>query len=106
MSRALVKRESRIELRVTSEQKRLVESAARSQGRSLSDFAVAELSRAAEHALREREELSILTLGARDREFFCETMLNPPKANAKLRAAFKHHGKVTAQSSDLPEPRR
>jgi uncharacterized protein (DUF1778 family) len=74
MSRALVKRESRIELRVTSERKRLVESAARSQGRSLSDFAVVELSRAAKHALREREELSILTLSARDRRDGVESL--------------------------------
>ncbi len=78
----------RIEARLTSEQKEVIQRAADLKGRSLSDFVIDSAQRAAEATLREHE---VLTLTARESRAFVESLLNPPAPNARLRAAFARH---------------
>lgn len=84
-------RQERLEARVTSDQKRLIERAAQLRGTSVTDFVVAKLQEAAAETIRDFE-----TLHLRDeaRELFVHALLNPPEPNeaAKQAAArYKEH---------------
>ena len=70
-----VKKEARLEARVTIEQKRLMERAAFLRGQNLTEFMVAVLSETAIQTIKERE---LLELTARDRQVFANALLNPP----------------------------
>ena len=83
-------RQERLEARVTSDQKRLIERAARLRGTSVTDFMVAELQEAAVQTIKEFETLQLLD-EARDR--FVQTLLNPPEPNEAARAAAARYKK-------------
>lgn len=76
----------RLEARVTSEQKELIERAADLEGRSLTDFLVASAAAAAKQVIQEHE---ILKLAAQDRAVFLAALQNPPEPNAKLRELLR-----------------
>lgn len=76
----------RLEARVTSEQKELIERAADLEGRSLTDFVVASVAAAAKQVIQEHE---ILKLAAQDRAVFLAALQNPPEPNAKLRELLR-----------------
>jgi uncharacterized protein (DUF1778 family) len=78
----------RIEIRATSEQKRLLERAAEIRGTTLTGFI---LNRAQEAATAAIQEFELLELRNQDRRLFVETLLNPPKPNGALRAAAARH---------------
>ena len=87
-------KDSRIDLRVTAEQKALLEKAASMQGVSLSAYTLLHLLPQAQKDIKEREKL-ILT--DRDRDLFLSTIANPPKLKGKLKTAIRQyrvrHGK-------------
>ena len=76
----------RLETRVTSEQKRLIEQAAKLEGRSITDFVLASAQAAARQVIQEH---AILKLTIKDREVFVHALMNPPEPNAKLREAVR-----------------
>ncbi len=81
--RSTAKRE-RLEARLTSEQKALLQHAADLQGRTLSDFVLENVLRDAQEVIREHE---VIRLTAEDSRIFMEAVLNPPAPSARLRAA-------------------
>ncbi len=83
MAHTSTKRE-RLEVRISPEQKELLQYAAALQGRSLSDFVTESVQRAVEEAVREH---AVITLTARDSATFAEAILNPPVPSEQLRAA-------------------
>jgi uncharacterized protein (DUF1778 family) len=77
---------NRIDLRVSSEQKELLERAASLQGLSLSAYL---LSHGLKAAKAELETYQKLVLSDRDRELFLSLVTNPPKPNQSLKDAMK-----------------
>jgi uncharacterized protein (DUF1778 family) len=90
MAKALkaTQRVERVEIRATSEQKRLLERAAEIRGTTLTGFI---LNQAQEAATATIQEFELLELRNEDRRLFVETLLNPPKPNNALRAAAARH---------------
>jgi uncharacterized protein (DUF1778 family) len=81
-------RSERLEARISSEQKALLQRAAELQGRSLTDFVVAS---AQEAALRTIEDMQIVRLSAADSAAFAEALLKPRAPAPKLRAAVRRY---------------
>lgn len=73
----------RLEARVSSELKELIQRAAALEGRSLSDFVVESAQRAAEETIRER---AVITLSVQDSHAFAKALFNPPSPSDRLRA--------------------
>lgn len=86
---------SRLEARITAEQKELIERAAAYEGRSVSDFVVATVQQAAKAVIQEHE---VLRLNESQSRAFVETLLNPPKPNDALQqAADEYREDVTSR---------
>ena len=85
---ASVQRAERLEVRITSAQKRLIERAAELRGTSVTDFVVSNIQVAAAETVKEFESLFL-----RDeaREIFVKALLNPPEPNEALKAATARH---------------
>jgi uncharacterized protein (DUF1778 family) len=77
-------RPERLEARVTSAQKRLIERAAQLRGTSVTDFVVTNLQAAAAATIRDFETLC---LRDEERELFVHALLNPPEPNDTAKAA-------------------
>jgi uncharacterized protein (DUF1778 family) len=76
----------RLGFRLEKSAKRLIERAARLEGRSLTDFCLAALTEKARSIVAEREALA---LSERDREAFFRALVQPPRVNARLRHALR-----------------
>jgi len=83
-----VSKKNRLEARLTAEQKRQIEHAARIKGTSVSDFVVLS---AADAALRTIREHEVLTLNERAREAFAQALLSPPAPGRRLLAAARRY---------------
>jgi len=81
-------RTERTEARLLPEQKNRIEQAARLTGLSVSDFMVQHADAA---AIKTIQAHSAWTLVDRDRDEFLQAILNPPKPNARLKAAAKRY---------------
>jgi uncharacterized protein (DUF1778 family) len=80
-------RTERMELRIRPTAKRTIQRAMALTGLSASDLAY----QAARRAIDEHER--IVLVGA-DREAFLDLIANPPRANARLKRAFRRHRRV------------
>jgi uncharacterized protein (DUF1778 family) len=92
---AVIQRESkkeRLEARLTPEQKKHIEHAARIKGTSVSDFVVLSADDAAVRTIREQE---VLTLNEHARDVFVRALLNPPAPGRRLVAAAKRYKERT-----------
>lgn len=78
----------RLEARVSPDLKRLFQRAADLQGVTLSDFLIASLRQAAVQTVEQHE---VIQLSERDAALFARVMSNPPKPNARLRAAARRY---------------
>ncbi len=78
----------RLEARITPEQKRIFERAARIRGTSLTDFVVASAQQAATETINSFE---VLTLRGAGRDVFVDALLHPPAPNAAARAAARRY---------------
>jgi len=78
------RRAERVEARVTSEQKELLERAAALEGRSMTDFIITSAQEAAADTIARHE---LLQLSPQDQRAFVDALLNPPVPNEALRAA-------------------
>ncbi len=91
MAHGVMERESkkeRLEARLTQEQKKHIEHAARIKGTSVSDFVVLSADDAALRTIREQE---VLTLNEHAREIFANALLNPPAPSGRLVTAAKRY---------------
>lgn len=82
-------KDERIEFRVSSEMKTLIQQAASLQGISTSDFLAATAYREAKKTV---EEHDIIRLTREESERFVDLLLNPPAPNAKLKKLMKSAG--------------
>ena len=77
---------NRIDLRVSREQKEILETAASIKGVSLSAYLLANCLQIAKADLAEHQKL---VLSERDRDLFLSLIANPPKPNQSLVAAMQ-----------------
>lgn len=80
--------EGRMDVRLASEHKALIEKAAAYSGESLTGFTVSTLVREARRVVQEHE---LITLSVRDRERFVALLDSPPAPNEALRQAAQRH---------------
>lgn len=80
------RRKERLDARVTREEKEAIETAATLRGVSFSDFVRMVTKEAALSTIREYE---VLTLSQKSKKIFVETLLSPPKPNAKALSAAR-----------------
>jgi uncharacterized protein (DUF1778 family) len=85
-------RAQRLETRVTTEQKNLIERAAVLQGRTITDFVLTSAQDAARRAIEEHQQLE---LSVRDSEAFVEALLNPRPVNDRLRDTMRRYRAAT-----------
>jgi len=90
-------RKQRLEARVTAEQKALFEHAAALEGRSLTDFMITALQRAAQEAVEVHE---MMVLSKADQEAFINHFLNPPEPGPALRKLRDNYYRVSTEESD------
>ena len=81
-------KDSRIDLRVTAEQKALLEKAASLSGVSLSAYTLLHL---LPQAQKDIEKIERLTLTDRDRDLFLAALTNPPQLQGKLKSAIANY---------------
>lgn len=79
-------KQSRVDLRVSPEQKELLERAASIRGLSLSSYL---LSNSIEAAIKDIESHEKLVLSDNDRDLFLSLMENPPEPNQALKSAMR-----------------
>jgi uncharacterized protein (DUF1778 family) len=85
-------RAQRLEARVTTEQKRLIEHAAALQGRTLTDFVLTSVQDAARRAIEQHQQLE---LSVRDSQAFVDALLHPKPVNARLRDTVRRYREIT-----------
>jgi uncharacterized protein (DUF1778 family) len=85
-----IRKEQRLEARVTPEQKRLIERAATLRGTTVTEFVVASAQDAAADTIKNFE---VLHLRDQAREVFVNAVLNPPTPNRAARAAATRYKK-------------
>lgn len=95
-SAAIIKeaKKERLEARLTPEQKKHIERAARIKGTSVSDFVILSAADAAERTIREQQ---VLVLNERAAREFAEALLNPPPPNERLIAAMRRYHRRTGK---------
>jgi len=83
---------ARFEARITEDQKAIFFRAAALGGhRSLTEFVIESAQEKANAIIREHD---ILSLSAKDKRLFVDTLLNPPAPNEKLKQAAKRYKKL------------
>jgi uncharacterized protein (DUF1778 family) len=81
---AVTQKKERLEARIPSNMKKLIQKAADLEGRTLTDFIISSSVNAARTVIREQ---TTLELTARDQTLFAEALLNPPEPQKSLRVA-------------------
>ena len=85
------RKKSRLEARISSEDKELLKRAADLQGCSLTEFVVRSAQEAARKAVKEHQ---MMFLTSRDTEVFVKALLKPPAPSKKLKRAAARYKKV------------
>lgn len=78
----------RLEARISSQQKRLFEKAARIQGRTLTEFVLHSAQVIASNVLQEQ---SLMKLSAKETEKFVDSLLNTPAPGVRLAEAAERY---------------
>lgn len=81
-------RRERLEARVATEQKELLQDAAALEGQTLSEFLVSSALNRARAVIQEHQ---VVTLGRRDSEAFVNALLNPPPPNEAMQRAARRY---------------
>jgi uncharacterized protein (DUF1778 family) len=84
------RKESRLEARISAEDKEFLKRAADLQGCSLTEFVVRSAQDAARKAVKEHQ---IMSLTIRDTEVFVKALLKPPAPSKKLKRAAERYKK-------------
>jgi len=82
---------SRLEARISHEQKRLFQRAAELQGSTLTDFVVSALQGVATKVIQDHE---VMTLVGKDRDIFVSALLNPALPDGRLKKAVTRYKKI------------
>ena len=85
------RKRSRLDARLSTEEKELLKRAAALQGCTLTEFVVRSAQEAARKAVKEYQ---MMPLTARDTEAFVKAVLKPPAPSKKLKYAAAHYKKV------------
>jgi uncharacterized protein (DUF1778 family) len=85
----------RLDVRLSHEQKVMMQRAAALEGTTLSNFVIRSVQQAAERAIREHQ---VITLSARDSLVFADALLNPPAPSAGLRAAAARYQQMVEEA--------
>jgi uncharacterized protein (DUF1778 family) len=88
------RKRSRLEARISAEEKELFTRAANLQGCSLTEFVVRSAQEAARKAVREHQMMS---LTARDTEAFVKALLKPPAPSKKLKRAAERYKEIMGE---------
>ncbi len=86
-------KKDRMQIRIDSHTKKIIERAAGYSHKSISEFVISHSLAAAERLLEEHEKI---TLSDADWEVFYDALANPPKPNKALKKAYKKYRKVKA----------
>jgi len=84
-------RDSRLELRLASDEKVIIERAAALSGSNTTDFVRSTMLTAAKEAIRMHEVIELTAEGSR---VFVEALIDPPEPNEHLRALARESGVV------------
>lgn len=84
-------RDSRLELRLASDEKAIIERAAALSGSNTTDFVRSTMLTAAREAVRMHE---VITLTAEGSRVFVEAIIDPPEPNEHLRALARESGVI------------
>lgn len=84
---------ARLEARIPVEVYETMQRAAKLRGMTLTGYLLATVG---EDARRTVEEAEIMRLAREDQIRFAETLINPPKPNARLKRAAKRHAELIA----------
>ena len=90
----LAEKRERLDVRLSHEQKVLMQRAAALEGTTLSNFVIRSVQQAAEHAVREHQ---VITLSTRDSLVLAEALLNPPAPSTRLRTAAARHQQMVEE---------
>ncbi|NJM70652.1 MAG: DUF1778 domain-containing protein [Scytonema sp. RU_4_4] len=90
-----IRKNARLEARVTEEQKQLMERAAYLRGQNLTEFMVAVLAETAIQIIKDHE---FLELTERDRVTFAEALLNPPAPSEQAYADAQWYKQIMKKS--------
>jgi uncharacterized protein (DUF1778 family) len=85
-------RSERLEARVTTEIKGMIENAAAIQGRTVTDFLLTSVQDAARRVIEDHQRLD---LTIRDRQAFVEALLRPRPVNDRLRDTVRRYRDLT-----------
>ena len=85
-------RGNRLEARITSEQKALIQRAAELEGRSVTDFVITSVQSAAKRTLEEHE---VIVLSAADSRAFVQALLEPPPVSERMRDTARRYRAMT-----------
>ena len=85
---------SRLEARISAEDKEFLKRAADLQGCSLTEFVVRSAREAARKAVKEHQ---IMSLSTRDTEAFVKALLKPPAPSKKLKRAAERYKKIMGE---------
>jgi uncharacterized protein (DUF1778 family) len=76
---------ARLEARISTDLHAMLKRAAELQGRTMTDFVVAAVQEAAQHAI---EQAEVIRLSLADQECFAQALLSPPPPTPALLRAF------------------
>jgi len=82
---------ARLEARISTDLHAMLKRAAELQGRTMTDFVVAAVQAAAQHAI---EEAEVIRLSMADQECFAQALLSPPQREPALERAFARRRKL------------
>ena len=82
---------ARLEARISTDLHAMLKRAAEIQGRTMTDFVVAAVQDAAQHAI---EQAGVIRLSLADQRRFADALLSPPRPSAALKRAMARHDKL------------
>lgn len=82
---------ARLEARISTELHAMLKRAAELQGRTMTDFVVAAVQDAAQHAI---EQADVVRLSLADQECFAQALLSPPKPAPALQRALERRQRL------------
>lgn len=85
-------RGERLEARITSDQKALIQRAAELEGRSLTDYVISSVQDAAKRTVEAHE---VIVLSAADSRAFVDALLDPTPVNARLKDSVRRYRAAT-----------
>ncbi len=85
-------RSERLEARITTDQKALIQRAAELEGRSVTDYVVSSVQDAAKRTV---EAHDLMVLSAAESRAFVDALLDPPPISDRLRDSVRRHQAMT-----------